>query len=239
MIVNIKCLLYAFIYRNSCKPTTELTKTHINIPNDIQSTTMKNPTISDLHNKNYKFDLSDLENILSSSRKLRQKKYDLGLDTVDETTDKYIPHKDEGGQVYDIDSESATFQLKSYLFTDPELATNFFNLLTDQFPGISELTIERIQKPNEQELEEISRLQKMIILQNEISLLNADHGLYDPKLRIMSYNYGKNIIKRTDENLKVYKEFALKLRDLTNELIYKKVFFKSLLDEQLSLSNLI
>ncbi|KAM0681841.1 hypothetical protein COBT_004114, partial [Conglomerata obtusa] len=179
-----------------------LTKTNSNIPNDIQSTTMENSTRSDIHDIDYKFDLSYFENLLSSSRKLRQKKYDLGLDTVEETTDKDIMHEDEDVQVYDIDSESATFQLKNYLFTDLELATNFFNLLTDQFPGISELTIEKIQKPNEQDLEEISRLQRMMILQNEISLLNIDHGLYDVKLRIMSYNYGKNIIDRTDENLK-------------------------------------
>ncbi|KAM0681838.1 hypothetical protein COBT_004117, partial [Conglomerata obtusa] len=113
-----------------------------------------------------------------------------------------ISHENEDEQVYDIDSETATFQLNNYLFTDLELATNFFNLVTDQFPGLSSLTIEKIQKPNEQDLEEISRLQKMMILQNEISLLNIDHGLYDVKLRIMSYNYGKNIIDRTDENLK-------------------------------------
>ncbi|KAM0685953.1 hypothetical protein COBT_002830, partial [Conglomerata obtusa] len=210
-----------------------LTKTHINIPKDIKSTTMENPAIPDLHDIDYKFYLSYLENILSSSRKLRQKKHDPGLDTVDETTDKDISHEDEDGQVYDIDPESATFQLKNYLFTDLELATNFFNLVIDQFPGLSDLTIEKIQKPNEQDLEEISRLQRMMILQNEISLLNADHGLYDAKLRFMSYNFGKNIIYRTDENLKVSKEFFLKLRDLTNELIYKKVFFKSLLDKQM------
>ncbi|KAM0685535.1 hypothetical protein COBT_003253, partial [Conglomerata obtusa] len=118
MIVSIQCLLYAFIYPNSCKPTTELTKTHINIPKDIQSTTMENPTQSDIHDIDYEFDLSYFENLLSSSRKLRQKKYDLGLDTVDETTDKDIMHEDEDVQVYDIDSESATFQLKNYLFTD-------------------------------------------------------------------------------------------------------------------------
>ncbi|KAM0684837.1 hypothetical protein COBT_003954 [Conglomerata obtusa] len=166
MIVNFIYLIYALIYRISCKPTSELTKTNSNIPNDIESRTMKNPIIPDLHDMNYKLDLSDLKNILSSSRKLRQKKYDLELDTVDETTDKNISLTDDDEQVYDIDSETATLKLNNYLFTDFELATNFFNLVTDQFPGLSSLTIEKIQKPNEQDLEEISRLQRMMILQN-------------------------------------------------------------------------
>ncbi len=43
------------------------------------------------------------------------------------------------------------------------------------------------------------------------------------RLRLISYKFGKNIIEKDKENIEVYNKLAEKLRDLTNENVFKEL----------------
>ncbi|KAM0685386.1 hypothetical protein COBT_003405 [Conglomerata obtusa] len=91
----------------------------------------------------------------------------------------------------------------------------------------------QIQQPDDLVLKEVKRLQEMLILQYKIGLLKIDIRSIDMRLRLMSYKFGKNVIEKNEENIRICNELANKLRDLTNEYIFKELKLRSLREEQI------